>query len=91
MGELLLLLMAVHTNELYMANNLYFAKTANIEGVHIKIDTSKEKVINFHIKDGKIIHIKACAEGIFYTDLDDPSMVINPTNNPLTHTITYPP
>ena len=49
-------------------------------GVHIKMETSKEKVINVQIKDGKIIHFKAYAEGIFYTKLDDPSMITNHTN-----------
>ena len=36
------------------------------------MDTSKEKFINVHIKGGKNIHFKACAEGIFYTNLDNP-------------------
>ena len=63
-----------------MANILYFSEVANISGLHIKMDTSKVKVINFHIKDRKIIHFKACVEGHFYTNLDDPSMITNPTN-----------
>ena len=32
-----------------MANIRYFAEVANIAGVHIKMDTSKGKVINVHI------------------------------------------
>ena len=44
------------------------------------MDTSNEKVINVHIKDGKIIHFKACAEGIFYTNIDEPSMITNINN-----------
>ena len=44
------------------------------------MDKSKEKVVNVHTNGGKIIHFKACAEGIFYTNLDDPSMITNPTN-----------
>ena len=66
MGDLLLLPMKFHINESSMANILYFAEVDNIAGVHIMMDTSKEKVINVHIRDGKIIHFKACAEG-FYT------------------------
>ena len=33
-----------------------------------------------HIKEGKIIHFKACVEGLLYTNLDDPTMITNPTN-----------
>ena len=44
------------------------------------MDTCKEKVINVHIKDGKIIPFKACAEVIFYTNLNDHTMITNPTN-----------
>ena len=44
------------------------------------MDTSKEKLIKVHIKDGKIIHFKSCAEGILYTNLNDPTMITNPTN-----------
>ena len=72
--------MKVHTNELFMVNILSFAEVANIVGVHIKMDTSKGKVINVHIEDGKIIHFKACAEGILYTKLNDATTITNPTN-----------
>ena len=65
MGELLLLLMTVHINEYSMANILYFAEVAKIAGLHIKMETSKEKFINVHIQDVQIIHLKACAEDIF--------------------------
>ena len=50
MGELLLLIMQVHINESSMANILHFAEVSNIEGVHINMNTSKEKVMNVHIK-----------------------------------------
>ena len=36
-----------------MANILYFAEVTNIVGVHIKMDTSKGKLISAHIEDGK--------------------------------------
>ena len=62
MGYLLLLQIQVYTNESSMANILSFADVANSAGVHIKMDTSKVKVINFPIEDGKIIHFKACEE-----------------------------
>ena len=39
-----------------------------------------KKVINVHIKDGIIIHFKSCAEGFFYTNLDESSMITNPNN-----------
>ena len=61
MGYLLLLPMKVHINETYMANILYFVEVANISGLHINMDTSKEKVTNVHIEDKKIIHFKSCA------------------------------
>ena len=65
MGDLILFPMKVHTNESSMANILYFAEAANIKGVYINTETSKEKLINVHIKYRKIIHFKACVEGIF--------------------------
>ena len=68
-----------------MVNILYFSTVASIVGVHIKKNMSKEKLINVHIKDRKIIHFKACAEGIFYTKLNDPTMITNPTNVSLKH------
>ena len=63
-----------------MENSLSFAEVANIVGVHINMDTSRKKIINVNIGDGKIIHYKACAEGIFYTSLNDPTMITNNTN-----------
>ena len=60
MGGIILLPMKVQINESYMANIVYFAEVANITLLHIKMDTSKEKVINVHIKDGKIVLFKAC-------------------------------
>ena len=59
-GELLLLPTKFHKNESYMENTQYFSEASNIARVHINIDTSKEKVINVHIKDRKNIHFKAC-------------------------------
>ena len=44
------------------------------------MDMFKEKLINVHIKDGKIIHFKSFAEGIFCTNLNDPTIITNPTN-----------
>ena len=67
-------------NKSYMANILSFAEVVNIYGVHIKMDTSKEKVINVHIKYVKNIYFKACAEDIFYKNIDNPSMITNTTN-----------
>ena len=53
MEGLLLLPMKVHINKSSISNTIYFAEVANIAGVHIKMETSKEKVINVHIKYGK--------------------------------------
>ena len=50
-------------------------EAVNIAGVHINMETSKEKVINVHIKDGKTIYFKAFAEGLFYTNINDPTMI----------------
>ena len=66
-----------------MANILFFADVAKISGVHINMDTSKGKVINVHIEVGKIIHFKSFAEGLFYTNLNDPTMITYITNVPL--------
>ena len=66
-----------------MANILSFVEVANISGVHIKMDTFKGKVSNVHTEDSKIIHFKACAEGLFYTNLNDPAMITDPDNFPL--------
>ena len=63
-----------------MANILSFAEVANITWVHIKMETSKKKAINVHIKDGKNIYFKACAEVLFYTNLDDQIIITNPNN-----------
>ena len=81
MGGLLPLSMKFHTNESSMKNILYFAEVANIAVVHINMDTSKGKAINVHIKDRNIIHFKAFAEGLFYTNHNDPTMITNPNND----------
>ena len=62
-----------------MVKILYFVEFAKIAVVPIKMDTSKEKVINVQIEDGKIINFKAFAEGLFYTNLNDPTIITNPT------------
>ena len=56
-GELPLFKMTVHTNKSSMDNILSFEEVSNITGVQINIYTSKERVINVHIKDRKIIHL----------------------------------
>ena len=61
-----------------MANILSFVEVSNIAGVHINMDTYKEKLINVHIKDGKIIHFKACAEGLFCGNLNNSTTINNP-------------
>ena len=58
-------------------HTLFFSDVTNIAGLHIKVNTSKEKVINLHIKDKKIIHFKACAEGLYYTNPNDPTIITN--------------
>ena len=60
-----------------MADILYFVDIANIAVLHIKMDKSTEKLINVHIKEGKIIHFKACEEGLFYTNLNNPTIITN--------------
>ena len=49
-------------------------------GVSIKMDTSKKKLINVHTEDGKTIDFKECAEGLLYTNLDEPIIITNSTN-----------
>ena len=72
MRSLLLLPMIVHMNESSMVNILFFSELANIAGMHIKMDTSKEKVVNVHNKGSFFI-----SKGLFYTNLDEPSMITN--------------
>ena len=72
--------MTVHINESSMENILSFSEVAKIVGVHINMDTSKEKVSNVHIQDRSILHFRACADGLFYTNLDEPSMITNNIN-----------
>ena len=79
LGDLLIFTMKVHINESSMANILYFAEVINIAGVHTNMDTSKEEVINIHVKS-KITHFKACAEVILYTNINNPITTTNPTN-----------
>ena len=64
MGAILILPMAVHNNESSMANILSFAEVDNIEGMHINMESPKEKVINVHIKDGKLF-ISKHMRGVF--------------------------
>ena len=79
-GELLFLPIEIHINESSTENIPSFAEVSNISGVHINIDTSKHKVINVHMQDRHIIHLRAFAEGMFCTNLDDTGMVTNTTN-----------
>ena len=60
-GELLLFLMIFHMNESFMKNILSFVDISNIVGFHIKMDTSKEKVIDINMHDRLILHFRACA------------------------------
>ena len=73
MGDLLLLPMKFHINKSIMENILYFAEVYGIAGVHIKMDMSKEKIINVHIEYGKIVHFRACAEGFSAPTLMTPT------------------
>ena len=43
-----------------MAKILSFVEITNISEVHINMEMYKVKLINEHIKDGEIIHFKAC-------------------------------
>ena len=68
-----------------MVNILSFAEVANIAVVHINMYTSKEKVINFHMQDRGILNFRAYAEVLYYTNIDDPSIVTNPINISVNH------
>ena len=48
--------------------------------VSILMCASMEKSTNMQIKNGKTIHLKDCVEGIFYTKLNNPTMITNLTN-----------
>ena len=63
-----------------MENILSFAEVANIAGVHINMDTPKENSNTVHMQDRHIIHFRACVEGMFHRNLDNPSMFTNPIN-----------
>ena len=83
MGDLPLFMMKFYINESSIANILSIAEVANIAGVHIKMDTSKGKVINVHTEDMNIIHFKACAEDIFYTHINESTMITNTIVDPV--------
>ena len=53
--------------------------------------TSKEKVINVQIKDGNIIHFKACVDGLFTQKLTTQVLSLILIKFPLMPTITYTP
>ena len=80
LGDLRPFPMKFHFNELSMEKILSFAEVANIAGVHINLDTPKGKLINVHIEDGKIFHLKALAQGLFYAKFNEPAMINNPIN-----------
>ena len=44
------------------------------------MEMSKGTVINVHFEEGKIIHFKAYAQGIFCINLSDPTIITNPDN-----------
>ena len=77
MGDLVLLPISVHINEYLMVNIPYFAEVANIVGVHINMDTSNEKSHQYSHQIRKKNHFKACAEDIFYINLDEQIMITN--------------
>ena len=82
--------MTFHINKSSVANILSFSEVANIAGVHMKMDISKEKVINIHIQDSRVIHLRTRAEDMFYKIIDDTIMVNNPINTSVIPTLFYP-
>ena len=68
LGDIQLLPMTIHMNESFMENILSFAEVAKIVGVHIKMDTSKKRVINVHIK-GRKIFISKHVQRYLYTQI----------------------
>ena len=65
MGELIFFPMTVHVNEFLVANILPFIEVVIIAVVHIKVDTTKEKFINVHMRDRCTINFRSCVEGLF--------------------------
>ena len=65
MGDLQIYPIKFHFNELSMADILPFVEVVNITVVRTRMDMFKGKVIDVHIKGGKIFLLKVCAEGIF--------------------------
>ena len=66
MGDLILFPMKSQINEYSMSNIRYFVEVVIIAGAHIKMDTSKENLINFQIKDGKSFILNH-VQRLFYT------------------------
>ena len=91
MRYLLLFPMKSPINESSMENILYFSDIANIAGFNINMETSKEKLINVHIKDSKIIHFKVCVEGISTSISITPPCSLILLMFPLTPTLIYLP
>ena len=89
MGKLLFFTMTVHINESSMENISSFIEVSIIVGVHINMDTSKEKVINVHMQERHILHFITCTDGLIYKTLIAPvwSLIVSITL--LTPTIFY--
>jgi hypothetical protein len=66
-ATLKLLPLDVHFNEDSMVTILSVKDVANLDNVHITMDTRQERVIFVH-HDGKVLKFKECADGLYYYD-----------------------
>lgn len=66
-ATLKLLPLDVHFNEDSMATILSVKDVANLENVHITMDTRKERAIFVH-HDDEVLKFEECADGLYYYD-----------------------
>ena len=60
--------MEVHYNEGSIANVLSLKDITNIPGVHVTMDTLKEKAMLVHLLEGKKKKFRECDEGLYFYD-----------------------
>eukprot|EP00957_Ditylum_brightwellii_P029029 2193201-Ditylum_brightwellii.AAC.1 len=72
MADLKLFDMKVHFNENTMATVLSLSDVVSLDGVHLTMNTLKERAILVHLSDDKVIKFKECDDGLYYFDTAAP-------------------
>ena len=88
-ADLKLFPMKVHFNKNSMATILSFKQVADLPGVIITTDTSKERSMIVTLKDGTVFKFKECASGLYYFDTDKSSDEVAIVNNTRSNVTEY--